>query len=65
MLVLTRLPETSIQIGPDIKITLLEIRGNKARIGIAAPPNVKILRTELLDGDDVAQTIWGPVEAAK
>jgi len=47
MLVLTRKELESIQIGDNIIVSVLEVNGNKVRIGIKAPPNVLILRTEL------------------
>ncbi|MCB0325302.1 MAG: carbon storage regulator CsrA [Bdellovibrionales bacterium] len=47
MLVLTRKPGQSVYIGDEIKITLHGIRGNQVRIGIEAPPSVKIYREEI------------------
>ena len=47
MLVLTRKPGQSVYIGDDVKITLHGIRGNQVRIGIEAPPSVKIYREEI------------------
>jgi carbon storage regulator CsrA len=47
MLVLTRKADEQILIGDDIKITLVKVRGGSVRIGIEAPKNVKILRSEL------------------
>lgn len=49
MLILTRRPGESIQVGDDIEISILEIRGNQVRLGINAPPDVLVLRSELLD----------------
>lgn len=49
MLVLTRKSKESIMINNDIKLTILEIRGDQVSIGIEAPPSAKIYRTELLD----------------
>lgn len=52
MLVLSRKPDESIllKIGDvEARITLVEIRGGKARIGITAPQEVTILREELLN----------------
>lgn len=46
-LVLTRKPHQSIQIG-DTQVIILEIRGNQVRIGIDAPKEINILRTELI-----------------
>jgi carbon storage regulator len=47
MLVLSRKPAEAILIGNDIKITVLEVRGQRVRLGIAAPANVAIARSEL------------------
>jgi carbon storage regulator CsrA len=51
MLVLTRKKEGAILIGNDIKIKILRISKNQVRIGITAPPNIKILREELFAKD--------------
>lgn len=47
MLVLTRKPGESLHIGDDIKVTLMEIKGNQIRVGVDAPPSVKIYREEI------------------
>ena len=52
MLVLSRKPLQSITIGSDIKITVLKVDRNQVRIGIEAPPDVTILRDELIGLDD-------------
>jgi carbon storage regulator len=44
VLVLTRRPDESVRIGPDITLTVLGIRGNQVRLGIAAPKNVNVDR---------------------
>lgn len=49
MLILTRRPGESIQVGDDIEVSVLEIRGNQVRLGINAPADVLVLRSELLD----------------
>lgn len=46
MLVLTRKLGQKIKIG-NIVITVVDIQKNKVKIGIDAPPEIKILRTEL------------------
>lgn len=56
MLVLTRKPGEQIQIGPETIITLVEVRGDKARIGISAPRDVPIHRCELFDRPDFDPT---------
>ena len=47
MLVLTRRPNQSIMIGDDIEISVLAIMGEKVRIGITAPREVPVFRTEV------------------
>ena len=47
MLVLSRKLTERIQIGDNVVATVLEIRGNKVRIGIDAPKEVHVLRSEL------------------
>jgi carbon storage regulator len=49
MLVLTRKTGERIRIDHDIVIEVLEIQGNRVRIGIQAPSGVAILREELLE----------------
>jgi carbon storage regulator len=49
MLVLTRKSEESINIGDNITITIVEIKGNSVRLGIKAPSNLKIYRNELYE----------------
>lgn len=49
MLVLSRKEDQSIRIGKDVVITVTRISGDQVRIGIEAPPDVKILRSELDD----------------
>ena len=48
MLVLTRKLLERIHIGDRVVVTVLEIRGNKVRIGIDAPNEIHVLRAELL-----------------
>jgi carbon storage regulator len=47
MLVLTRKPRQQIQLGPHITITILQVKGQAVRVGIEAPRDVCVLRTEL------------------
>jgi carbon storage regulator len=49
MLVLTRKSGESIIIGEDITITILENKDGRIRIGIEAPPEKKIFRTEVYE----------------
>lgn len=48
MLVLTRKAGEKIIISDNITVEVLEIQGNRVRIGIQAPQGVTILRQELL-----------------
>jgi carbon storage regulator len=49
MLVLTRRTNQSIVIGPDVTITVVEIRGEQVRLGISAPRHVTVHREEVLE----------------
>jgi carbon storage regulator len=48
MLVLTRKVGEEILIGDQIKIKVIEISGNKVRLGIDAPATLRIYREEIL-----------------
>ncbi len=47
MLILTRKPGESLYIGDNLKVTIVEIKGNQIRVGIDAPPEYKIYREEI------------------
>ena len=49
MLILTRKLNESIYIGDDVTITIIGIDGDRVRIGIDAPKDLKILRSELVE----------------
>ncbi len=49
MLVLTRKRGEKILIGGDITITVVEIRGDKVRLGIDAPVSVPVNRSEVAE----------------
>jgi len=49
MLILARKENESIMIGDDIEITILNIKGDHAKIGIKAPINVKVYRKEIFE----------------
>lgn len=49
MLVLSRQLDESIMIGDDIVITVVDIRGDKIRIGIAAPSEIPVHRQEVYE----------------
>ena len=52
MLVLTRKPDQQIQIGENIRITIVRVKGQSVRIGIEAPQEVRVMRTELTVGEE-------------
>jgi carbon storage regulator len=47
MLVLSRSCEETIMIGDDVEITVLDVRGDKVRLGIRAPAAVPVHRKEV------------------
>ena len=49
MLVLTRKLGQSIIIGDGVEVQVLSVAGEKARLGITAPPEVSIFRSEVYE----------------
>jgi carbon storage regulator len=49
MLVLSRQRDQTIMIGDDIEITVVDIRGDKVRLGINAPAEVPVHRKEVYE----------------
>jgi carbon storage regulator len=49
MLVLSRQRDETIMIGDDIEVTVVDIRGDKVRLGINAPKEVTVHRKEVYD----------------
>jgi carbon storage regulator len=47
MLILTRRAGEAIMVGTDIQFTVLGIKGNQVRIGIAAPKDMRVDREEI------------------
>jgi len=47
MLVLSRRRDESIMIGDDVEILIVDIRGDKVRLGITAPKSVPVHRLEI------------------
>lgn len=66
MLVLTRKTQQQIQIGENIVITILHVKGQAVRVGIEAPRDVRVIRAEIngkaTDGQPAAEP--APAEAA-
>ena len=74
MLVLTRKQQQQIQIGQNILVTIVRVKGNTVRIGIEAPQSVRIARPEaeleaapnalaeaVADAVEVAVSAAGPI----
>ncbi len=49
MLVLSRQKDESIIIGDDIEITIVDVRGDKVRLGINAPRSISVHRKEIYE----------------
>ena len=49
MLVLSRHKDQTIMIGDNIEITVVDIRGDKVRIGITAPSKIPVHRKEVYE----------------
>ena len=47
MLVLSRKQNERILVGDSVVVTVVRVSGDKVRIGIEAPPHVRVLRDEL------------------
>ena len=73
MLVLSRQRDETIMIGDEIEITVVDIRGDKVRLGISAPTEISVHRQEVyeaiqrenrraagLDPDDAPQVATMP-----
>ena len=52
MLVLVRKVEESIWFSGDIVLTVLDIQRDRVKLGVLAPDHVKVMRQELVGGDD-------------
>lgn len=49
MLVLSRYKDQSIYIGDDIVVTIVDVRGDRIRLGIEAPSTVPVHRQEIYE----------------
>lgn len=64
MLVLSRQKDESIVIGDNIEIIIVDVRGDKVRLGITAPKEISVHRREVYDAiqrekkpDDANETV--------
>ncbi|MFM7293149.1 MAG: carbon storage regulator [Planctomycetia bacterium] len=62
MLVLSRKQNERIRVGDSVVVTVVRVSGDKVRIGIEAPPNVRVLRDELEDAMIGEVTLEVPAE---
>ncbi len=67
MLVLSRKQLEGIQIGSDIRIKIVKVDRNQVRIGIEAPPDVVIVRDELVNDAEMqaARSAWDASDAPR
>ena len=49
MLVLSRQKDESIIIGDDVEVTIVDVRGDKVRLGINAPRSISVHRKEIYE----------------
>ena len=49
MLVLSRKKDESIIIGDDVEVVIVDVRGDKVRLGITAPRSISVHRKEVYD----------------
>ena len=49
MLVLSRQKDESIVIGDNVEIIIVDVRGDKVRLGITAPKEISVHRREVYD----------------
>ena len=47
MLILSRRPGETLNIGDEVTVTVLEVKGNQVRIGVNAPREVAVHREEI------------------
>lgn len=47
MLILSRKPGTSVIIGDDITVTILNVEGKQVKVGVDAPSNIPVHREEI------------------
>lgn len=56
MLVLSRKTNESIRVGDNIEVTVVSVRGNRVKLAISAPKDVRIKRSELTSSANWSST---------
>ena len=64
MLVLSRKPNEAVKIGEEIEVVVLEVHGDRVKLGFTAPPDVPIHRGEVYDRITHAPPALGHAECA-
>ena len=64
MLVLSRKQNERIRVGDSVVVTIVRVSGDKVRIGIEAPPHVRVLRDELTPEDSARHDLGATVVLA-
>lgn len=62
MLVLTRKPREAIVVNHNTRIVVLSASGGKIKLGIEAPPEVPVHRSEVFDAIETAEPLPSDVE---
>ena len=64
MLVLSRRETQRIQLGDSIVVTIVRVKGDRVRLGIEAPANIRVLRTELEPCKELQAELSPPLSAS-
>ena len=57
MLVLSRCKDESIMIGENVEIIIVNVHGNKVRLGINAPKNIPVHRREVYEAIELEKSM--------
>ncbi|HEY1629458.1 MAG TPA: carbon storage regulator CsrA [Tepidisphaeraceae bacterium] len=60
MLVLSRQRGQSVMIGNDVEMKIVDVRGDKVRLGFVAPQSIQIHRKEIFD--EIARETWNAAQ---
>ncbi len=68
MLILRRKAGEAISIGDEIRVVIIQVKGNQVKIGVEAPPGIAIYRDELLrkilaENQEAAQALPDALQA--